>query len=248
MITGPNMSGKSAILRQTALIVILAQIGCYVPAKESEIGIIDKLFTRVGANDNLSKGESTFMVEMFETAAIINNLSDKSLILLDEIGRGTSTYDGISIAWAIAEYLHNHPNKAKTLFATHYHELNGMSSEFERIKNFNVSVKETGDDVLFLRKLVPGGSAHSFGIHVAKMAGMPKWILSRSKEILKQLEKTRKSEIIDPDSSLQLNMFEIDDPLLSEIREQINSLEIDEIKPIEALMILNELRRKLSKN
>ena len=153
------MSGKSAILRQTALIVILAQIGCYVPAKESEIGIIDKLFTRVGANDNLSKGESTFMVEMFETAAIINNLSNKSLILLDEIGRGTSTYDGISIAWAIAEYLHNHPNKAKTLFATHYHELNGMSSEFERIKNFNVSVKETGDDVLFLRKLVPGGSA-----------------------------------------------------------------------------------------
>ena len=248
MITGPNMSGKSAILRQTALIVILAQIGCYVPAKESEIGIIDKLFTRVGANDNLSKGESTFMVEMFETAAIINNLSNKSLILLDEIGRGTSTYDGISIAWAIAEYLHNHPNKAKTLFATHYHELNGMSSEFERIKNFNVSVKETGDDVLFLRKLVPGGSAHSFGIHVAKMAGMPKWILSRSKEILKQLEKTRKSEIIDTDSSLQLNMFEIDDPLLSEIREQINSLEIDEIKPIEALMILNELRRKLSKN
>ena len=242
------MSGKSAILRQTALIVILAQIGCYVPAKESEIGIIDKLFTRVGANDNLSKGESTFMVEMFETAAIINNLSNKSLILLDEIGRGTSTYDGISIAWAIAEYLHNHPNKAKTLFATHYHELNGMSSEFERIKNFNVSVKETGDDVLFLRKLVPGGSAHSFGIHVAKMAGMPKWILSRSKEILKQLEKTRKSEIIDSDSSLQLNMFEIDDPLLSEIREQINSLEIDEIKPIEALMILNELRRKLSKN
>jgi DNA mismatch repair protein MutS len=219
-----------------------------VPAKESEIGIIDKLFTRVGANDNLSKGESTFMVEMFETAAIINNLSNKSLILLDEIGRGTSTYDGISIAWAIAEYLHNHPNKAKTLFATHYHELNGMSSEFERIKNFNVSVKETGDDVLFLRKLVPGGSAHSFGIHVAKMAGMPKWILSRSKEILKQLEKTRKSEIIDSDSSLQLNMFEIDDPLLSEIREQINSLEIDEIKPIEALMILNELRRKLSKN
>ena len=214
----------------------------------SEIGIIDKLFTRVGANDNLSKGESTFMVEMFETAAIINNLSDKSLILLDEIGRGTSTYDGISIAWAIAEYLHNHPNKAKTLFATHYHELNGMSSEFERIKNFNVSVKETGDDVLFLRKLVPGGSAHSFGIHVAKMAGMPKWILSRSKEILKQLEKTRKSETIDTDSSLQLNMFEIDDPLLSEIREQINSLEIDEIKPIEALMILNELRRKLSKN
>ena len=173
MITGPNMSGKSAILRQTALIVLLAQMGSYVPAKEVRLGVVDKLFTRVGASDNISKGESTFMVEMHETAAIMNNISSRSLILLDEIGRGTSTYDGISIAWALAEFVHEHPTKPKTLFATHYHELNAMSAQFERIKNYNVSVKETTDDVLFLRKLVPGGSAHSFGIHVAKMAGMP---------------------------------------------------------------------------
>ena len=180
MITGPNMSGKSALLRQTALIVLMAQIGCFVPAEAAEIGLVDKIFTRVGASDNISMGESTFMVEMNETASILNNVSDRSLILLDEIGRGTSTYDGISIAWAIAEYLHQHPSKAKTLFATHYHELNEMCNNFERIKNFNVSVQEVGSKIIFLRKLMPGGSAHSFGIHVAKLAGMPKTVLQKS--------------------------------------------------------------------
>ena len=246
MITGPNMSGKSAILRQTALIVLMAQMGSYVPAAEVRMGIVDKLFTRVGASDNISKGESTFMVEMHETAAIMNNISKRSLILLDEIGRGTSTYDGISIAWALAEFVHEHPTHPKTLFATHYHELNEMSSQFGRIKNFNVSVQETAEDVLFLRKLVPGGSAHSFGIHVAKMAGMPTWILERAKEMLKQLEASRQAAESGEDR-LQLSMFQLDDPLLEDLRKQILGLNIDELKPVEALMLLNDLKRKLSK-
>ena len=246
MITGPNMSGKSAILRQTALIVLLAQIGSYVPAAEVRLGIVDKLFTRVGASDNISKGESTFMVEMHETAAIMNNISLRSLILLDEIGRGTSTYDGISIAWALAEYVHEHPTRPKTLFATHYHELNAMSEQFIRIKNYNVSVQEAADDVLFLRKLVPGGSAHSFGIHVAKMAGMPKWILKRSKQMLQQLEATRHAAE-SGEQPMQLSMFQLDDPLLEDVRRQIISLNIDELTPVEALMQLNELKRKLEK-
>ena len=246
MITGPNMSGKSAILRQTALIVLLAQMGSYVPATELRLGIVDKIFTRVGASDNISKGESTFMVEMHETAAIMNNISARSLILLDEIGRGTSTYDGISIAWALAEFVHEHPTHPKTLFATHYHELNEMSSQFERIKNYNVSVQETPDDVLFLRKLVPGGSAHSFGIHVAKMAGMPKWILERSKQMLQQLEASRQAHETG-EELLQLSMFQLDDPLLEEIRQQLLALNIDELTPVDALMQLNELKRKLGK-
>ena len=246
MITGPNMSGKSAILRQTALIVLMAQMGSYVPAAEVRMGIVDKLFTRVGASDNISKGESTFMVEMHETAAIMNNISERSLILLDEIGRGTSTYDGISIAWALAEFVHEHPTHPKTLFATHYHELNEMSSQFERIKNFNVSVQETADDVLFLRKLLAGGSAHSFGIHVAKMAGMPKWILERSKQMLQQLEASRQAAETG-EEPLQLSMFQLDDPLLEDLRKQILALNIDELTPVEALMELNELKRKLGK-
>ena len=246
MITGPNMSGKSAILRQTALIVLMAQMGSYVPALEVRLGIVDKLFTRVGASDNISKGESTFMVEMHETAAIMNNISARSLILLDEIGRGTSTYDGISIAWALAEFVHEHPTHPKTLFATHYHELNEMSSQFDRIKNFNVSVQETADDVLFLRKLVPGGSAHSFGIHVAKMAGMPRWILERAKEMLQHLETSRQAAESGEDP-LQLSMFQLDDPLLEDLRKQILDLNIDELTPVEALMQLNDLKRKLSK-
>jgi DNA mismatch repair protein MutS len=246
MITGPNMSGKSAILRQTALIVLMAQMGSYVPAAEVRLGIVDKLFTRVGASDNISKGESTFMVEMHETAAIMNNISERSLILLDEIGRGTSTYDGISIAWALAEFVHEHPTHPKTLFATHYHELNEMSSQFDRIKNYNVSVQETTDDVLFLRKLVPGGSAHSFGIHVAKMAGMPKWILERSKQMLQQLEASRHAAETG-EEPLQLSMFQLDDPLLEDVRKQILALNIDELTPVEALMQLNDLKRKLGK-
>ena len=246
MITGPNMSGKSAILRQTALIVLMAQMGSYVPALEVRLGVVDKLFTRVGASDNISKGESTFMVEMHETAAIMNNISPRSLILLDEIGRGTSTYDGISIAWALAEFVHEHPTHPKTLFATHYHELNEMSSQFDRINNFNVSVQETAEDVLFLRKLVPGGSAHSFGIHVAKMAGMPRRILERAKEMLQQLEASRQAAESGEDP-LQLSMFQLDDPLLEDLRKQILDLNIDELTPVEALMQLNDLKRKLSK-
>jgi DNA mismatch repair protein MutS len=246
MITGPNMSGKSAILRQTALIVLLAQMGSYVPATEVRLGVVDKLFTRVGASDNISKGESTFMVEMHETAAIMNNISARSLILLDEIGRGTSTYDGISIAWALAEFVHEHPTRPKTLFATHYHELNEMTEQFKRIKNFNVSVQEIADDVLFLRKLVSGGSAHSFGIHVAKMAGMPQWIVSRSKQMLAQLEASRQATEKGEDP-LQLSMFQLDDPLLEDVRKQILALNIDELTPVEALMQLNELKRKLNK-
>ena len=253
MITGPNMSGKSAILRQTALIVLLAQIGSYVPAQNAKIGVVDKIFTRVGASDNISMGESTFMVEMNETASILNNLSERSLILLDEIGRGTSTYDGISIAWAISEYIHEHPSRSKTLFATHYHELNDMSETFERIKNFNVSVKELKDNVIFLRKLVPGGSEHSFGIHVAKLAGMPTAVLHRAKKMLKHLEKSHASEDIQEklksasQEDMQLSFFKLDDPLLEEIKEEILTTNIDTLTPIEALMKLNEIKRMLVK-
>ncbi len=252
MITGPNMSGKSAILRQTALIVLLAQIGSFVPAQEARIGLVDKIFTRVGASDNISMGESTFMVEMNETASILNNISDRSLVLLDEIGRGTSTYDGISIAWAISEYLHEHPAKPKTLFATHYHELNEMSETFERIKNFNVSVKELKDNVLFLRKLVEGGSAHSFGIHVAKMAGMPQQVLHRANKILKKLEQSHSSEeltdkVKSMQDEMQLSFFNLDDPLLENIKDEILHIDIDTLTPVEALMKLNEIKRMLVK-
>ncbi len=254
MITGPNMSGKSAILRQTALIVLLAQMGSYVPAQNARIGLVDKIFTRVGASDNISMGESTFMVEMNETASILNNVSDRSLILLDEIGRGTSTYDGISIAWAIAEYLHEHPSKAKTLFATHYHELNDMTKTFNRVKNFNVSVKELKDNVIFLRKLVSGGSEHSFGIHVAKLAGMPSQVIHRANKMLKQLEKNHTSDDIkeklksaQEEDDLQLSFFKLDDPLLENIKEEILTINIDTLTPIEALMKLNEIKRMLTK-
>ena len=253
MITGPNMSGKSAILRQTALIVLLAQMGSYVPAQHARIGIVDKIFTRVGASDNISMGESTFMVEMNETASILNNISERSLVLLDEIGRGTSTYDGISIAWAIAEYLHEHPSKAKTLFATHYHELNDMSSTFDRIKNFNVSVKELKDKVIFLRKLVPGGSEHSFGIYVAKLAGMPSAVVHRASKMLKQLEKNHTNAELKEtlknaqEEEMQLSFFQLDDPLLEDIKEEILSTNIDALTPIEALMKLNEIKRMLTK-
>jgi DNA mismatch repair protein MutS len=251
MITGPNMSGKSALLRQTALIVLLAQIGSFVPADSVTMGIVDKLFTRVGASDNISMGESTFMVEMNETASILNNISARSLVLLDEIGRGTSTYDGISIAWAIAEYLHEHPAKPKTLFATHYHELNEMSALLPRIKNFNVSVKELKDNVLFLRKLVPGGSAHSFGIHVAKMAGMPQTVLLKAQKLLKKLEKNHSGAelqgIAPEKTDMQMSFFTLDDPLLDEIKDELLSLDLDSLTPIEALMKLNEIKRMLSK-
>ena len=248
MITGPNMSGKSAILRQTALIVLLAQIGSFVPAEKAKLGIIDKIFTRVGASDNISAGESTFMVEMNESASIINNISENSLVLLDEIGRGTSTYDGISIAWAIAEFLHDHPYKPKTLFATHYHELNMMADSFERINNVNVSVKETKDSVIFLRKLVPGGSAHSFGIHVAQMAGMPKGLILSAKKMLKKLEKSHNvgnDFSKNNESDLQLSFFNLDNPKLEELKEDLISLNIDELTPIEALIKLNEIKRIL---
>ena len=253
MITGPNMSGKSAILRQTALIVLLAQMGSFVPADSAKIGYVDKIFTRVGASDNISMGESTFMVEMNETASILNNLSERSLILLDEIGRGTSTYDGISIAWAISEYLHEHPSRAKTLFATHYHELNEMAATFERIKNFNVSVKELKDKVLFLRKLTPGGSEHSFGIHVAKMAGMPQQVIHKANKIMKKLEKSHSSEELTDNlnavqNEMQLSFFNLDDPLLEQIKEEITHLDINTLTPVEALMKLNEIKRLLTKN
>ncbi|MEM6719176.1 MAG: DNA mismatch repair protein MutS [Bacteroidota bacterium] len=252
MITGPNMSGKSAILRQTALIVLLAQMGSFVPADSARIGLVDKIFTRVGASDNISMGESTFMVEMNETASILNNISERSLVLLDEIGRGTSTYDGISIAWAISEYLHEHPSRAKTLFATHYHELNEMTEIFDRIKNYNVSVKELKDNVLFLRKLVKGGSEHSFGIHVAKMAGMPQQVIHKANKILKRLEKSHSSEELADDlkkveNDMQLSFFNLDDPLLEEIKEEILMTDIDTLTPVEALMKLNEIKRMLQR-
>jgi DNA mismatch repair protein MutS len=251
MITGPNMSGKSAILRQTALIVLLAQMGSFVPAENVRMGVVDKIFTRVGASDNISMGESTFMVEMNETASILNNISDRSLVLLDEIGRGTSTYDGISIAWAIAEFLHENPARPKTLFATHYHELNEMSELLPRIQNHNVSVKELKDTVLFIRKLVKGGSAHSFGIHVAKMAGMPQTVIQKAQKLLKKLEKNHSSDALNTIKSakdeMQLNIFNMDDPLLEEIREDILSMDINTLTPVEALMKLNELKRMLQK-
>ncbi|MGY3055649.1 DNA mismatch repair protein MutS [Pedobacter sp. UYEF25] len=251
MITGPNMAGKSAILRQTALIVLMAQMGCFVPAKEANIGLVDKIFTRVGASDNISSGESTFMVEMNETASILNNISDDSLILLDEIGRGTSTYDGISIAWAIAEFLHQHPTaRPKTLFATHYHELNELANTMPRIKNFNVLVKELTNKVIFLRKLVPGGSEHSFGIHVAKLAGMPQKLIARANEILKKLEidRTEGQSIKDSikkvqNQAYQLQMFAIDDPVLVKIRDNLNNLDVNALTPVEALLKLDEIQR-----
>ncbi|MCC7050391.1 MAG: DNA mismatch repair protein MutS [Bacteroidia bacterium] len=260
VITGPNMSGKSALLRQTALIVLLAQIGSFVPAGEAQIGMVDKIFTRVGASDNLSSGESTFMVEMNETASILNNLSNRSLILLDEIGRGTSTYDGISIAWAIAEYLHEHPTtKAKTLFATHYHELNDMAKRFNRIKNYNVSVKEVGNKVVFTRKLIPGGSEHSFGIHVARMAGMPSKVVDRASLLLKELEAMHeKSQTVINEADIlraktpradqyQLSFFQLDDPLLQQIKEEIINTDINSLTPVEALFKLNEIKKLLGK-
>jgi DNA mismatch repair protein MutS len=251
MITGPNMSGKSAILRQTALIVLLAQMGSFVPAEAVRMGIVDKIFTRVGASDNISMGESTFMVEMNETASILNNISDRSLVLLDEIGRGTSTYDGISIAWAIAEFLHENPARPKTLFATHYHELNEMSEMLPRIQNYNVSVKELKDTVLFIRKLVKGGSAHSFGIHVAKMAGMPQTVIQKAQKLLKKLEKDHSGDALHGIKSakdeMQLSIFNLDDPLLEEIKEEILGLDINTLTPVEALMKLNEIKRMLLK-
>jgi DNA mismatch repair protein MutS len=250
MITGPNMSGKSALLRQTALISLMAQMGSFVPATSASLGIVDKVFTRVGASDNISSGESTFMVEMNETASILNNLSERSLIILDEIGRGTSTYDGISIAWSITEYLHeNKIARPKTLFATHYHELNEMSTTFKRIKNHNVSVKELGNKIIFMRKLVPGGSAHSFGIHVAKLAGMPKEVLKRADQILIQLEKNHSGDLkseaknIASDAAMQLSFFQLDDPVLMQIKEEIENIDINTLTPVEALMKLNEIKK-----
>ncbi len=259
MITGPNMSGKSALLRQTALIVLLAQIGCYVPAQQAEIGMVDKIFTRVGASDNISSGESTFMVEMNETASILNNLSNRSLVLLDEIGRGTSTYDGISIAWAIAEYIHDNPKaKAKTLFATHYHELNEMTNYFGRIKNFHVSVKEINNKIIFLRKLAEGGSEHSFGIHVARMAGMPKTVVERAGQILKKLEKEHEAELAESNAEpvhengktkkkndFQLSFFQLNDPVLEQIKDELIRTEINTLTPVEALMKLNEIKKMI---
>ncbi len=258
IITGPNMSGKSALLRQTGLIVLMAQMGSFVPVESADIGIVDKIFTRVGASDNISSGESTFMVEMNETASILNNISDRSLIILDEIGRGTSTYDGISIAWAIAEFLHEHPMfRAKTLFATHYHELNEMAASFERVKNYNVSVKEVRNNVVFLRKLVPGGSEHSFGIHVARMAGMPGQVIERANSILVQLEKDHSHEELTAVSdrgvkkpkkgNYQLSFFKLDDPLLHQIKDDILNTDIDRLTPVEALNKLNEIKRLLGK-
>ncbi len=251
MITGPNMSGKSAILRQTALIVLLAQMGSFVPAEHVRMGIVDKIFTRVGASDNISMGESTFMVEMNETASILNNISHRSLVLLDEIGRGTSTYDGISIAWAIAEFLHENPAQPKTLFATHYHELNDMTELFFRIKNYNVSVKELKDTVLFIRKLVEGGSEHSFGIHVAKMAGMPQLVIQKAQKILKKLEKNHSNDssrnLKSSKDEMQLSFFNLDDPILEEIKSEILNLEINTLTPVEALMKLNEIKKLLQK-
>ena len=251
MITGPNMSGKSAILRQTAIITILAQIGSFVPASKLKMGFVDKIFTRVGASDNISQGESTFMVEMLEAASIVNNISDRSLVLLDEIGRGTSTYDGISIAWGITQFLHENIHKPKTLFATHYHELNMMTESFKRIKNYNVQVKETSSDVIFLRKLIQGGSAHSFGIHVAKMAGMPEKIINISKNVLKKLEKSHQSSSkieVENDSDMQLSFFSLDDNNFKDFKKELESLDTDNITPVEALVKLSELKKKITDN
>jgi DNA mismatch repair protein MutS len=253
ILTGPNMSGKSALLRQTALIVLLAQAGCFVPARAARIGVVDKIFTRVGASDNISLGESTFMVEMNETASILNNLSERSLVLLDEIGRGTSTYDGISIAWAMVEYLHENKSRAKTLFATHYHELNEMENFFPRVRNYNVSIQELNNKIVFLRKLKRGGSEHSFGIHVARMAGMPKSVVNRADEILKELEQShdRKelakpiADLADHREGLQLSIFQLDDPVLRQIRDEIVGLDIDNLTPVEALNKLYNIRKYL---
>ena len=251
IITGPNMSGKSALLRQTALIVLMAQMGSFVPADAARIGLVDKIFTRVGASDNISSGESTFMVEMNETASILNNVSSRSLVLLDEIGRGTSTYDGISIAWAITEFLHDHPvSRAKVLFATHYHELNEMEASFARIKNYHVTVKEVGNKVVFLRKLKRGGSNHSFGIHVAAMAGMPKKVVERAEKLLTLLEKAHTGDQVDkaalkPEEPMQLSFIQLDDPLLLQIKEDILNTDIDNLTPMEALMKLNEIKKLL---
>ncbi len=251
MITGPNMSGKSALLRQTALICLMAQLGCFVPATGAQVGLIDKIFVRVGASDNISQGESTFMVEMNETASILNNLSERSLVILDEIGRGTSTYDGVSIAWSIAEFLHQHPSQAKTLFATHYHELNDMAQQFERIRNFNVSVKDVQGKIIFMRKLVEGGSNHSFGIHVAKMAGMPSLVINRADRLLQELEKQhqenpeKQARPAQADGDMQLSFFQLDDPILEEIRQDIQNLDVDTLTPVEALMKLNEIKKKI---
>ena len=254
MITGPNMAGKSALLRQTALIVLLAQVGCFVPAESARIGLVDKIFTRVGASDNISLGESTFMVEMTEASNILNNVSGRSLVLFDELGRGTSTYDGISIAWAIVEYLHEHPKaRARTLFATHYHELNEMEKNFPRIKNYNVSVKELNGKVIFLRKLERGGSEHSFGIHVAEIAGMPRSIVKRANVILKQLEadnsgvgaagKARVKHLDESREGMQLSFFQLDDPVLEQIRDEILGLDINNLTPMEALNKLNDIKK-----
>ena len=247
------MAGKSAILRQTAIICLMAQIGSFVPAKHAEIGVLDKIFTRVGASDNISSGESTFMVEMNEAANILNNISERSLILLDEIGRGTSTYDGVSIAWSIAEYLHQHPTQPKTLFATHYHELNEMTVNFERIKNFHVSIQENKGNIIFMRKLLPGGSEHSFGIHVAKLAGMPSKVVNRANEVLKTLEKSRSqsgskdSAKAITDENMQLSFFQLDDPVLENIREELTKIDINTLTPIEALMKLNSIKKMIGK-
>ena len=252
MITGPNMAGKSALLRQTALIVLMAQMGCYVPAEAARIGVVDKIFTRVGASDNLSVGDSTFMVEMNEAASILNNMTDRSLVLFDELGRGTSTYDGISIAWAIVEYIHERKGvRAKTLFATHYHELNEMEKSYARVKNYNVSVREVDKKVIFLRKLVRGGSEHSFGIHVAKMAGMPRSVVERANEVLEMLERENKQSIVEGKDmtkasvreGMQLSMFQLDDPVLKAVRDEILGLNIDNLTPVEALLKLNEIKK-----
>jgi DNA mismatch repair protein MutS len=252
ILTGPNMSGKSAYLRQTALIVLMAQMGSFVPADSAKIGCVDKIFTRVGASDNISLGESTFMVEMNESASILNNLSERSLILLDEIGRGTATYDGMSIAWAMVEFIHEHPRyKAKTVFATHYHELNEMETAYKRVRNYNVSVKEMDDRVIFLRKLVKGGSEHSFGIHVAGMAGMPRSVVQRANEVLKELEKSHERQsLTKPVGDLasgregyQMSFFQLDDPVLKQIRDEIIDLDVDNLTPLEALNKLNEIKK-----
>jgi DNA mismatch repair protein MutS len=262
MITGPNMAGKSALLRQTALIVLMAQTGSFVPALSAKIGIVDKIFTRVGASDNLSQGESTFMVEMLESASILNNISERSLLLLDEIGRGTSTYDGISIAWSMVEYIHNHPTHAKTLFATHYHELNELEQSCERVKNYNVSVKEVDRTIVFLRRLVPGGTEHSFGIHVARMAGMPRPVVDRAEQMLHSMETTHRETAPDTPSGkrtktaagkiapqpssqggVQLSIFQLDDPVLKQIRDEIKGLDVNSLTPLEALNKLNEIKK-----
>ena len=252
IITGPNMSGKSALLRQTALITIMAQMGSFVPAESAKIGLVDKIFTRVGASDNISLGESTFMVEMNEAANILNNISKRSLVLFDELGRGTSTYDGISIAWSIVEYIHENPKaRAKTLFATHYHELNEMEKSFKRIKNYNVSVKEFDNKIIFLRKLTPGGSEHSFGIHVAQMAGMPPSITQRAESILKEMEQHNRkkgiakplTEIVENREGFQLSFFQLDDPVLSQVRDEIANLDVNNLTPVDALNKLNEIKK-----